>query len=157
MIITSNKSFAEWGSVLGDDVLAGEDGAAQAEVEPAHRLRRAVPARHLEQLQRQQRPVHHQAGVALDLRDVRQVVVDAVGVVRRRAEQKQLSAGRVAQRRRQLVANCDLADRSLIAGAVGASRRQRAGAALIQASIAARPAASRCRPSLSDHSIRTAQ
>src|SRR2546422_8572729 len=69
-----------------------EDRAHRAELEPRDSRIRQLPAQQIDEERRDQRTMHDQARVALDLRHITAIVVDAVAVERERriAEQQHL-------------------------------------------------------------------
>src|ERR1700752_3133808 len=69
-----------------------EDRAHRAELELHDSRLRQLPAQQIDQQRREQRTMHDQAGVALDLRHIAAIVVNAVAVERERriAEQQHL-------------------------------------------------------------------
>src|SRR2546425_2494264 len=75
-----------------EEGVEGEDRAQRAELELRDSRLRQLPAQQIDERRRDQRTVHDQPGVALDLRHITAIVVDAVAVERERriAEQQHL-------------------------------------------------------------------
>lgn len=74
---------------VGQQVFAGEDGAAQPVGQGEDLSGGGVAADQFQHQEGQERAVHDEPGVALDVPGVRRVVVDAVGVRGERAEPEQ--------------------------------------------------------------------
>ncbi|MEU2739755.1 hypothetical protein ABZ656_31460 [Streptomyces sp. NPDC007095] len=87
--VATDSGAVDAGRAAGQQVFAGEDGAAQPVGKGTDLSGGGVVAHQFQHQEGQERAVHDESGIPLDVPGVRRVVVDAVGVRGERAEPEQ--------------------------------------------------------------------